>query len=267
MTKRYLVNQSLFMGDTCAKETKASFDTVEECREWIDRNPHDPDWDGYEIFDKEQHRWVRSLWEMFLHGQSYKKWKYINLDAHAEMSHILIPAPPDGSNPLLDPEVQQEWVDMLTKREGADHLWGGYLENRSHLLRGHYMKEGEHWHVGVDLWVPAGTEVRAGVASTLVHAEMDPDYYGGWGGKLIFKVRDDLYFILGHLDQIVTQVGAKFQSWEKVGVIGAPPINGNFAPHLHLQCCNTLDVNVDGYHPLDESLRTRFPNPKILEQL
>jgi hypothetical protein len=250
------------MGDTTAKEHRASFDTVEDCRAWMQAHPYNPDWDGYEIHDNLTGRQVCFLWEMFFWGQFRKKWKYINLDAHAEMVKPL----DDGSNPLLDPQVQDDWVRKLTHREGADHLWGGYLENRSNLLRGHYMKEGEHWHVGLDLWVPAGTEIRAGVTSELVYAKMDPDYYGGWGGKLIFKVRDDLYFILGHLDQIVTDL-RKYHSWEKVGIIGAPPVNGNFAPHLHLQCCTKFDPEVDGYHPWYDNIRADFPHPKVLEAL
>jgi hypothetical protein len=203
---------------------------------------------------------MKTLWSMFFPQLADKKWAYVNLDSHAEM----VPPGPDGVNVLLDPEVQQEWVERLTERLDADHLWGGYLENRSHLLRGHYMKEGEHWHVGLDLWVPAGTSLKAGLEAELVHAEMDPDHYGGWGGKLIFKVRDDLSYSLGHLDNIVTEK-RRYLPWEEVAIIGNYPINGNFAPHLHLQCCNKLDPLVDGYHAFSDKLREDFPHPKVLE--
>ena len=203
---------------------------------------------------------MKTLWGMFFPQLADKKWVYTNLDAHAEM------IPPNEVNPLLDPAIQDHWVQQLTSKLQADHLWGGYLENRNHLLRGHYMKEGEHWHVGLDLWVPAGTLLYAGLDAELVHSEMDPDYNGGWGGKLIFKVRDDLYYILGHLDNIVTEK-RRYLATEQVATLGHFPINGNFAPHLHLQCCNNLDVAVDGYHAWNENLRTRFPHPKVLTEL
>jgi hypothetical protein len=197
---------------------------------------------------------MTTLWGMFFPQLADKKWVYAHLDSHAEM------LPVDGENKLLNPLVQDQWIQQLTSKLGADHLWGGYLENRNHLLRGHYMKEGEHWHVGLDFWVPAGTPLFAGLNAELVHSEMDPDYHGGWGGKLIFKVRDDLYYILGHLDKIVTEKRL-YQSNEQVAVIGDYPINGNFAAHLHLQCCSNLDIAVDGYHAWNENLRTRFPHP------
>lgn len=203
---------------------------------------------------------MKTIWSMFFPHLADKTWVYTNLDAHAEMLPSV-----NGVNTLLDPEIQDQWVQQLTSKLGADHLWGGYLENRNHLLRGHYMKEGEHWHVGLDLWVPAGNPLCAGLDAELVHSEMDPDFNGGWGGKLIFKV-NNLYYILGHLDKIVTEK-RHYLATEQVAIIGNHPINGNFAPHLHLQCCSNLDIVVDGYHPWNENLRTRFPHPKVLTAL
>ena len=68
-----------------------------------------------------------------------RRWVGANLDA---IARIDFPAT-DHGNPLNDPWFCDHWVGEVATRLGADHSWGGWLEDRAHLWRGHYLPEAE----------------------------------------------------------------------------------------------------------------------------
>jgi hypothetical protein len=80
-----------------------------------------------------------------------------NLDALARVAFPLTVEP----NPLNDPAFYDNWVDQVATRLDADHCWGGWLEDRAHLWRGHYLPDGCTIHPGIDLNVPTATAVLA----------------------------------------------------------------------------------------------------------
>lgn len=184
-------------------------------------------------------------------------WAEVNLNALA-LEH-------DHSEERLSAEEDSHWVNLLHETLEVDHSWGGWMEHRDHLLRHHYMKDvgtDHFWHLGIDYNVPAGTKVHMPLAGELVYSCQETDQDGGWGGKLIFQYEDG-YFILGHLDQIVSEKRV-YQKGEIVGVVGVSEVNGNWFPHLHIQCMRKLDVKVDGYSHRYEGIEADFPNPKAM---
>lgn len=182
------------------------------------------------------------------------KWAEVNLNA--------IALEYDNSETKVSSEDEEHWVNQLHKMMGVNHSWGGWMEGRHHLLRHQYNKgvgEDHFWHLGVDYNVPAGTNVHLPIDAELVYCEMDPDQDGGWGGKLIFK-HDKCYFIFGHLDSIVTELKA-YKAGEVVAKVGDRTLNGNWFPHLHVQCMRELNVKVDGYSHRYKEIEVDFPNP------
>ena len=172
------------------------------------------------------------------------QWIHVNLN---DLAKIL--APMDVvENPFLD----AQWVDNLL---GAMQLpnnvhtctYGGFLEDRSHLWRGHYFKKGPV-HLGVDFNVPKNVAVTLPCDGTLVESFQDPDQNGGWGGKVTYDC-DGFFLTFAHLKEIPPEyrIGDKFLAGDGVGFTAAQTQNGGWFEHLHVQASRTFDPNRDGY--------------------
>jgi murein DD-endopeptidase MepM/ murein hydrolase activator NlpD len=193
-----------------------------------------------------------------------RKWECVNLDALARIDFPGLGRTREA-NPLNDPAACARWIDRLHERLGVDFTYGGYLEDRSHLWRGHYQEAlGRFIHLGVDYNVPAGTDVFAARRMKVQEVKKDEDQDGGWGGQIIFLLPEtDLYVIYAHLEHTdLPAVGRTFEEGEKVGVVGSSSVNGGWFPHLHVQCvAGALPDGVDGYAAPSADLHLRFPNP------
>ncbi len=199
-----------------------------------------------------------------------KEWAEVNLDSLARRDFT------DAENPLLDPAKCNAWVQKIAGEQGVDYTYGGYLEDRSHLWRGHYLPEGPQAHLGVDYNVPDGTRVALCCGGTVTHTARDGSF-GGWGGMLVFRLdtppvagADYLYY--GHLAwEDLVKVGQHLRAGEIVGHIGKPHQNGQWFPHLHVQLVSQRQMDlakgvpekVDGYMPPPVAAAD-FPDPRPL---
>jgi murein DD-endopeptidase MepM/ murein hydrolase activator NlpD len=164
-------------------------------------------------------------------------------------------------NPFLDPYIWGEWVRLLHKTWDVNFSWGGYMENREEILEGTYLQSGRRIHLGVDYWVGEGYWVCLPKKGELVYAKQHDDQNGGWGGQVIFKI-DGLYYIFGHLDNIVVKIGKVFPAGSQIGTIAGVGKSGGWWPHLHVQCMRKFDIDVDGYGSKEDPFRwTDYPNP------
>jgi len=181
-------------------------------------------------------------------------------------------------NDLLLPSHTQALLDSLYARNGATWSYGGYLEDRSSLLRGSYLDAtGGYIHLGIDINVPPGTRVVAPFDGTVVNVFNDGEEPQGWGLRLILRSldRSQPLLVLGHIAGSSVTLGHRITAGEKIAEIAAPPFNGNWFPHLHIQQVaadaaathersnyNTLD----GYgHPSNlEILQRDYPDPSWL---
>lgn len=193
------------------------------------------------------------------------EWGYVNVAKIAECIVGNMGLQTHDPNPFLDPVIVDRWMEFVHDIKEIDYSWGGYLEDRSVLWRGHYHQPGEVIHLGVDVNVPAGTEVFMPTWGILAHSFQDPDQNGGWGGKIIFQCTtgafEGLYLIFGHLKDIPHDIGTKYIPGQKIGVIAEAEINGGWAPHLHVQLMREFLPNVDGYAAHYEGIEDDFPNP------
>ena len=128
-------------------------------------------------------------------------------------------------------------------------------------------------HLGLDLFAPAGTALRAPLPGQVVLAGYE-DGAQGYGGKVILRhdLPEGTFFTLwGHLaaDCAALQAGQNIAAGEVFARLGAPAENGGWAPHLHLQLGFEDDPDWDGVaDPDDTALQlARFPNPAALLNL
>ena len=120
---------------------------------------------------------------------------------------------------------------------------GGYLENRIIYRRSTHFDaaaEPRSLHLGVDVWVPAGTPVAAPLAAT-VHSLADNDNFGDYGPTIILQheLEGTIFFSLyGHLtrtDLLGLQAGQALAAGQVFAHVGPHPENGDWPPHLHFQ--------------------------------
>lgn len=208
------------------------------------RNDFDRDAEWSFIVPKESENLHNRLFPQFAQDM----WTTVNLNEIAIKNDIDI--------------CKDVWIEDLHKSLKTQHSYGGWLEHRNYILRNHYHKDivpDHFWHLGIDFNVPTNAAVYLPVDAELVYSEIDPDQNGGWGGKLIFEYQNG-YFILGHLDRI-TRMKGFYKRDTEVGKIASTARNGNWYPHLHVQCCRKLDVAVDGYSHYYDGIERDFPDP------
>ena len=133
-------------------------------------------------------------------------------------------------------------ADMLADQHAAAGI-GGYLENRVIYRRSPHFDaaaEPRSLHLGVDVWVPAGTPVAAPLAAT-VHSLADNNNFGDYGPTIILQheLEGATFFSLyGHLtrtDLVGLQAGQALAAGQVFAHVGPHPENGDWPPHLHFQ--------------------------------
>lgn len=183
---------------------------------------------------------IRNLFPAYV-----SKWRYLNLDGLARRLSPDVNSP----NPFLDPEWMNETLFYVHNTlMGSEYTtYGGFLEERSYLWRGHYQK-GKVIHLGTDFNVPSGIRVDLPCDGVLVESFQDPDQEGGWGGKLTFDC-DGFFLTFGHLDDILSKkrMGKKVKAGTTIGFVGTPKRNGGWFDHVHVQASRAFDPDRDGY--------------------
>jgi hypothetical protein len=184
---------------------------------------------------------------------------------------------PGGPNPVLDPAVFSELLEEAHEAAGVRWSYGGYLEDRRHILAGSYLDATRSYlHLGVDFNVPEGTPVVPSTPSKVMLVDDDADRNGGWGPRVFLRRavegRPDVVAIFAHLRAPRCRPGDELLPAQPFAVVGGPPSNGNWHPHLHVQLVRgdlfremLLDrfQELDGYGHLShrERLAIDFPDP------
>lgn len=138
-------------------------------------------------------------------------------------------------------------LKRLQQKQANSVIAGGYLEARPIYSTNAFKQEGNNGpeyrtvHLGVDFWVPAQTEIHAlfeGTVFSIFDNANDKDY----GPTLILEHQTDngltFFSLYGHMSRsslALLNTGDFIQKSQLIGYIGAPPENGNWAPHLHFQ--------------------------------
>lgn len=96
-------------------------------------------------------------------------------------------------------------------------------------------------HLGIDLFVEAGSRVRAPLPGT-VHLVTNNDAPQDYGPLVILRHQTSegtpFFTLYGHLSEgtlAFLQEGQAVEAGEEIARVGSPPGNGDWAPHLHFQ--------------------------------
>ena len=153
-----------------------------------------------------------------------------------------------GADPrAVERDALGSTISRLVAEAGASVGIGGYGEARM-LYAAPAFGDGEHptaerrtIHLGLDLWMQAGTPLHApidGVVHCLANNTDRLDY-----GYLVIleHATDDgerFYTLYGHLDgwaHAHLKPGQPIARGQRIGSVGAPSTNGDWPPHLHMQ--------------------------------
>lgn len=175
-----------------------------------------------------------------------------------------------------------ERVFAAIRRAGAALGAGGYDEARviyatDAFSGGRVTDERRTVHIGLDLTLPAGTPLYAPFDG-VVHGFEDATARLDYGPVIVLRHEIpgseplSFYTLYGHLDRASLaglHVGKAIRAGARIGAIGAPPENGDWWSHVHVQVMtDMLDVacNFNGVAPASQR-RTWLalcPDPNLM---
>lgn len=136
------------------------------------------------------------------------------------------------------------FIQNHLNKNKAKIAYGGYLERRNLYKRSSVFKNEttneRDIHIGLDLWINEQAPIFAAMDGT-IHSLQNNDALGDYGPTIILKHQLEdfkFYTLYGHLSlESLTdkKVGDFVDKGTQIATLGLPPINGDYAPHLHFQ--------------------------------
>lgn len=164
--------------------------------------------------------------------------------------------------------VDGRWLKILEEAHQAK-IFGGWLENRTPLFDTRHVPE-SHIHLGVDFWLPEGTEVLCPAPGKVLLNRQKNSECGGWGTRIDILIQDHVW-IFGHLKEPLPPTKKTLEASEPIAILGNREENGGWLPHLHLQTMRKADYLqlsepeiLDAYAETNPNLKFLFPNPLVL---
>ncbi len=146
----------------------------------------------------------------------------------------------------------QAYIDAVLYSKKADIAYGGYLERRNLYQNSthfnHAGQQDRNIHLGIDLWVKAGTPLLAPLSGK-IHSFANNGGYGNYGPTIILVHSTPalkFYTLYGHLSRTSLEniaEGKIVSQGSVLGAVGNTPENGGYAPHLHFQ----IILELQGY--------------------
>jgi murein DD-endopeptidase MepM/ murein hydrolase activator NlpD len=179
---------------------------------------------------------------------------------------------------LTNALVFEEFIENHLSKNKAKVAFGGYLETRNLYRRSTVFKnevtDERNIHIGLDLWIKEGTTVLSALDGK-IHSFQNNTALGDYGPTIILEHSIEnitFYSLYGHLslDSLVgKEVGQRVKKGEFIAKLGAPPINGDYAPHLHFQIIKDLQGKKGDYPGVCSQKEIEFytkncPNPNFL---
>jgi murein DD-endopeptidase MepM/ murein hydrolase activator NlpD len=169
------------------------------------------------------------------------------------------------------------WNRMKTHK--AKVAYGGYLEQRGIYQRSTYFNQENpeterNIHLGLDLWIAAGTPVYAPLNGT-IHSFKNNSNYGDYGPTIILKHQINamvFYTLYGHLSLASLnqlEAGVEVKQGAQIATLGTAAVNGDYPPHLHFQIIKDIQDYSGDYPGVSNQLDLEFykancPDPELL---
>ena len=179
-------------------------------------------------------------------------------------------------------EALESYINNHIKSNTVKIAFGGYLEQRTIYERSNYFNKQNpeterNIHLGIDLWIAAGTPIYTPLHAT-VHSFKNNTNFGDYGPTIILKHCVDnlmFYTLYGHLSIASIEnlkVGQEFKQGEQIATLGDATVNGDYPPHLHFQIIKDLQGCNGDYPGVSNKKDIGFykmncPNPNLLLKL
>jgi 4-aminobutyrate aminotransferase-like enzyme/Ser/Thr protein kinase RdoA (MazF antagonist) len=168
---------------------------------------------------------------------------------------ISLAAGAPGTEHASDPVAYGAWLDERMRAHGAVVAFGAYGEDRT-CYEGDQFRtdapEPRSVHLGIDLFVAAGTPVRAMLPGRVVSV-VDNDVPFDYGPTVVIEHEagqaGPFWCLYGHLSRetlAMVRPGQHVAAGEMVATVGDHRVNGGWAPHVHVQLMTDLLVADDG---------------------
>lgn len=159
---------------------------------------------------------------------------------------------------LSSAEAFQRYLSSFLGDRNKKVAWGGYNEQRGLYRRSGLFSASEeqgavrNMHLGIDIWCAAGTDVLS-VLRGKIHSFRDNVGLGDYGPTIVLEhsaKKANFYTLYGHLARKSLgglKEGQEIAQGQKIGELGEPSENGEYAPHLHFQVIKDLEGRKGDY--------------------
>jgi murein DD-endopeptidase MepM/ murein hydrolase activator NlpD len=179
---------------------------------------------------------------------------------------------------ISDAAAFEKYIEQLLAKNKASVAYGGYNEVRNLYKRSTVFNdsnaEERNIHIGLDLWIKAGTPVLAALDGR-VHSFQYNNNLGDYGPTIILEHQLEqhvFYTLYGHLslESIATiKVGDLFTKGQELATLGDATVNGDYSPHLHFQIIKNIEDNFGDYPGVCSKNKMTYylencPDPNLL---
>lgn len=157
---------------------------------------------------------------------------------------------------MSDAKAVEDFISNHLQKNNAHVAFGGYNEERNLYKSSTIFNNQEHEerniHIGIDLWIKAGTAVLTAVDGEVYGFDFNTGK-GNYGPTIILKhtiENQTFYTLYGHLsvesiEQI--EIGTPFIKGQRIATLGDSSVNGGYAPHLHFQIIKNIEDYTGDY--------------------
>jgi len=179
---------------------------------------------------------------------------------------------------LKNPKDFETFIENHLLKNKAKVAYGGYNEIRNLYKKSTLFNDEQtderNIHIGMDLWIKAGTTVLAALDGTVYGFDFNTGA-GNYGPTIILKhslENQTFYTLYGHLSVESIEdieIGTLFKKGQQLATLGDSSVNGGYSPHLHFQIIKNIGENFSDYpgvcnqKDLDYYLEN-CPNPNLL---
>ncbi|WP_310556571.1 peptidoglycan DD-metalloendopeptidase family protein [Flavobacterium sp.] len=169
-------------------------------------------------------------------------------------------------------------IDAYLSKNNAKVAFGGYNETRNLYQRSTIFNdeksEERNIHIGLDLWIKAGTPVLAALDGK-IHSFDYNTGLGDYGPTIILEHSIEnvrFYSLYGHLsiESIEDiEIGDTVKKGQQIATLGEANVNGDYAPHLHFQIIKNIEDWFGDYPGVCSQSDLEYylencPNPNLL---
>jgi murein DD-endopeptidase MepM/ murein hydrolase activator NlpD len=179
---------------------------------------------------------------------------------------------------ITDSSQFETYIERLLVKNKAKVAHGGYNEIRNLYKRSAIFNdlntEERNIHIGLDLWIKAGTPVLAALDGK-VHSFQYNNNLGDYGPTIILEHQLEnhvFYTLYGHLslESIASiKTGDLFTKGQQLATLGDNSVNGDYAPHLHFQIIKNIEDDFGDYPGVCSKNKLAYylencPDPNLL---